>query len=131
MQRRTSSAPARRARDYGIRTGQVVTDMSAVRQRKRDMVASFRNGSQHHSTSVPSVDLIFGAALLSGPRSASNVAVLGANGAGRSAAPAAAWRSPAFWAGSLATNSITPAVPAGVRPHVFVVWEWPTPASPG
>jgi pyruvate/2-oxoglutarate dehydrogenase complex dihydrolipoamide dehydrogenase (E3) component len=43
--------------------------MPAVCQRKRDMVESFRNGSQHHIASTPGVDLIFGAAAFSGPRS--------------------------------------------------------------
>src|ERR671922_3030170 len=37
---------ARRAADYGVRTGPVSVDMAAVRQRKREMVDSFRNGSQ-------------------------------------------------------------------------------------
>jgi len=43
--------------------------MPAVRQRKRDMVDSFRNGSQQQLTSAPGVDLIFGAARFSGPKS--------------------------------------------------------------
>src|SRR6266540_1238670 len=37
---------ARRAADYGVRTGPISVDMVKVRQRKRDMVDSFRNGSQ-------------------------------------------------------------------------------------
>src|ERR671937_1725502 len=37
---------ARRAADYGVRTGPVAVDLARVRQRKRDIVASFRAGSE-------------------------------------------------------------------------------------
>src|SRR3990172_2472540 len=37
---------ARRAADYGVATGGVSVDMVAVRQRKRDLVESWRDGSQ-------------------------------------------------------------------------------------
>ena len=37
---------ARRAADYGVRTGPVTVDMEKVRQRKRDIVDSFRAGSE-------------------------------------------------------------------------------------
>src|ERR1043166_458931 len=37
---------ARRASDYGVHTGVVRVDMGKVRQRKRDIVDSFRGGSQ-------------------------------------------------------------------------------------
>src|SRR5205807_9700774 len=37
---------ARRGADYGVQTGPVTVDMTRVRQRKRDIVTSFRNGSQ-------------------------------------------------------------------------------------
>src|SRR5438128_12670432 len=37
---------ARRAADYGVRTGSISVDMARVRQRKRDLVNSSRNGSQ-------------------------------------------------------------------------------------
>src|SRR5512143_1653835 len=36
---------ARRSADYGVETGSVRIDMGKVRQRKRDMVTSFRGGS--------------------------------------------------------------------------------------
>src|SRR5919201_3195806 len=36
---------ARRAADYGVITGPVSVDMGKVRQRKRDIVDSFRSGS--------------------------------------------------------------------------------------
>src|ERR687885_2619566 len=35
---------ARRSRDYGVHTGEDCVDMTAVRQRKRDIVQSFRSG---------------------------------------------------------------------------------------
>src|SRR5436309_15607604 len=37
---------ARRAADYGVRAGSVTVDMAAVRRRKRDIVESFRSGSE-------------------------------------------------------------------------------------
>ena len=36
---------ARRAADYGVQTGPVSVDLSKVRQRKRNIVESFRGGS--------------------------------------------------------------------------------------
>src|ERR1700716_1096422 len=39
---------ARRAADYGVRVGSVSVDMARVRQRKRDIVESFRSGSEKH-----------------------------------------------------------------------------------
>src|SRR5690349_6990204 len=37
---------ARRGPDYGVRTGSVSIDLGKVRERKRSIVNSFRNGSQ-------------------------------------------------------------------------------------
>src|ERR671935_2995837 len=37
---------ARRAADYGVQAGPVSVDMARVRQRKRDIVDSFRDGRQ-------------------------------------------------------------------------------------
>jgi pyruvate/2-oxoglutarate dehydrogenase complex dihydrolipoamide dehydrogenase (E3) component len=37
---------ARRGKEYGVQTGDIRIDMQRVRQRKRDIVDSFRNGSQ-------------------------------------------------------------------------------------
>jgi len=59
---------ARRAADYGIQTGPLTIDLARVRQRKRDIVDSFRNGSQHGITSTAGVDLLMGAARFSGPK---------------------------------------------------------------
>jgi pyruvate/2-oxoglutarate dehydrogenase complex dihydrolipoamide dehydrogenase (E3) component len=42
--------------------------MSKVRQRKRDIVARFRNGSQGHIERTEGVDLLFGEASFSGPK---------------------------------------------------------------
>jgi pyruvate/2-oxoglutarate dehydrogenase complex dihydrolipoamide dehydrogenase (E3) component len=59
---------ARRAADYGVHTGPVSVDMAKVRQRKRDIVDSFRNGSQSRIEQTEGVDLLFGAASFSGPK---------------------------------------------------------------
>src|SRR5690242_17348430 len=37
---------ARRGADYGVQTGKITVDMKGVRERKRSIVDSFRNGSQ-------------------------------------------------------------------------------------
>src|SRR5882672_6928956 len=60
---------ARRAADYGVRTGPVSVDMVRVRQRKRDIVDSFRNGSQRRIEQTPNLELIFGEASFAGPKS--------------------------------------------------------------
>src|ERR1041385_2430502 len=53
---------ARRAADYGVHTGVVTVDMAKVRQRKRDIVESFRGGSQRRIESTDGVDLLMGEA---------------------------------------------------------------------
>jgi pyruvate/2-oxoglutarate dehydrogenase complex dihydrolipoamide dehydrogenase (E3) component len=60
---------ARRGADYGVHTGPISIDMVKIRQRKRDIVDSFRNGSQAHIEKTANVDLIFGEACFSGPKS--------------------------------------------------------------
>jgi pyruvate/2-oxoglutarate dehydrogenase complex dihydrolipoamide dehydrogenase (E3) component len=60
---------ARRAADYGIRTGPISVDLARVRQRKRDIVASWRDGSQARIDTTDGVDLLFGEARFSGPKS--------------------------------------------------------------
>lgn len=60
---------ARRAADYGVRTGPISIDLQKVRQRKRDIVESFRSRSQSALESNANLDLIFGDARFSGPRS--------------------------------------------------------------
>ncbi len=59
---------ARRGADYGVHTGPITIDMLKVRQRKRDIVDSFRNGSQHRIESTPGVDLLMGEASFTGPK---------------------------------------------------------------
>jgi pyruvate/2-oxoglutarate dehydrogenase complex dihydrolipoamide dehydrogenase (E3) component len=59
---------ARRGADYGVQTGPVTVDMTKVRQRKRDIVDSFRNGSQHRIESTEGVDLLMGQASFTGPK---------------------------------------------------------------
>jgi len=60
---------ARRGADYGVQTGNITIDMSRVRQRKRDIVNTFRNGNQSRMEKSPNLDLLFGEASFTGPRS--------------------------------------------------------------
>jgi pyruvate/2-oxoglutarate dehydrogenase complex dihydrolipoamide dehydrogenase (E3) component len=53
---------ARRGADYGVHTDGIRIDIERVRQRKRDIVDSFRNGSQSRLEKTPNLDLIFGEA---------------------------------------------------------------------
>jgi len=55
----------RRAADYGVRTGPVTVDMARVRQRKRDIVDSFRGGSERRLVQA-GADLLMGEASFSG-----------------------------------------------------------------
>src|SRR5947209_5992825 len=59
---------ARRGADYGVHTGPITVDMRRVRQRKRDIVDSFRNGSQHRIESTRGVDLLMGQTSFIGPK---------------------------------------------------------------
>jgi pyruvate/2-oxoglutarate dehydrogenase complex dihydrolipoamide dehydrogenase (E3) component len=58
---------ARRAGDYGVRNGPLDIDMVRVRQRKRDIVESFRNDNQRGIERTEGVDLLFGEARFVGP----------------------------------------------------------------
>jgi len=58
---------ARRAADYGVRAGAVTVDMAAVRQRKRNIVDSFRSGSERRITATTGLDLVVGEACFIGP----------------------------------------------------------------
>src|ERR1017187_6852825 len=60
---------ARRGADYGVHTGDIRIDMERVRQRKRDIVNSFRNGSQGRIEKTANLELIFGEASFTGARS--------------------------------------------------------------
>jgi pyruvate/2-oxoglutarate dehydrogenase complex dihydrolipoamide dehydrogenase (E3) component len=63
---------ARRGPDYGVHTGSGVSpitiDMARVRQRKRDVVRSFRQSSQQRIERTPGLDLLFGDARFVGPK---------------------------------------------------------------
>src|SRR5205823_11159203 len=58
---------ARRGADYGVHTGSVSVDMVKVRQRKRDIVESFRGGSERRIRDGENVDLLMGEARFTGP----------------------------------------------------------------
>jgi pyruvate/2-oxoglutarate dehydrogenase complex dihydrolipoamide dehydrogenase (E3) component len=58
---------ARRAADYGVRTGPVEVDLAKVRQRKRDIVDQFRNSGQRRIERTDGVELVFGEARFRGP----------------------------------------------------------------
>src|ERR1700732_4661106 len=60
---------ARRGADYGVNTGPISIDMVRVRKRQRDIVESFRSGSEHRIVSTPGVELLRGEARFSGPKS--------------------------------------------------------------
>ena len=53
---------AKRGADYGVLTGPIRVDETVVRRRKRDIVESFRGGSERRITSTPGVELMSGEA---------------------------------------------------------------------
>ncbi|MFZ0734514.1 MAG: mercuric reductase [Candidatus Sulfotelmatobacter sp.] len=59
---------ARRGADYGVHTGPISIDLEKVRQRKRNIVDSFRNGNQKRLENAANLDLIFGEARFTGPK---------------------------------------------------------------
>jgi pyruvate/2-oxoglutarate dehydrogenase complex dihydrolipoamide dehydrogenase (E3) component len=59
---------ARRGADYGVHTGTVSVDLQKVRQRKRDIVDSFRNAGQKGIEKTQNLELIFGEASFAGPK---------------------------------------------------------------
>jgi pyruvate/2-oxoglutarate dehydrogenase complex dihydrolipoamide dehydrogenase (E3) component len=60
---------ARRGADYGVETGPIAIDMARVRQRKRDIVESFRTGSEHRLQNTANLELVRGDAAFTGPHS--------------------------------------------------------------
>src|SRR5215210_1890320 len=58
----------RRSSDYGVQNGSVNVDMVEVRQRKRDIVESFRGGSEQRLEDTENLDLIHGEARFTGPK---------------------------------------------------------------
>ena len=59
---------AGRAGDYGVVTGAVTVDMKAVRKRKRDIVESFRSGSEKRLEEQKNLSLLRGRARFVAPR---------------------------------------------------------------
>jgi pyruvate/2-oxoglutarate dehydrogenase complex dihydrolipoamide dehydrogenase (E3) component len=59
---------ARRAADYGVHTGPISIDLIKVRQRKRDIVATFRGGNERSIANTENLELIFGEASFTGPK---------------------------------------------------------------
>jgi pyruvate/2-oxoglutarate dehydrogenase complex dihydrolipoamide dehydrogenase (E3) component len=59
---------ARRGADYGVHTGPIDIDMQRVRQRKRDIVESFRSGSERRIKQTTGLDLLMGEAHFIGPK---------------------------------------------------------------
>ena len=60
---------AGRGADYGVHTGPITIDMERVRQRKRDIVVKFRSSNQGKIEKTAKLDLIFGEASFTGPKS--------------------------------------------------------------
>lgn len=59
---------ARRSADYGVQTGPVDVAMMVVRQRKREIVQSFRSGSEWRIENTEGLDLLRGEAHFTGPK---------------------------------------------------------------
>jgi len=59
----------RRGADYGVLTSPPTMDMRVVRQRKRDIVDSFRSGSERRIAQTEGLDLLMGEGRFSGPQS--------------------------------------------------------------
>jgi pyruvate/2-oxoglutarate dehydrogenase complex dihydrolipoamide dehydrogenase (E3) component len=59
---------ARRAADYGVHTGPLSIDMRRVRQRKRDIVESFRGSGEKRIQATQNLDLIRGEASFTDPK---------------------------------------------------------------
>ncbi len=59
---------ARRGADYGVGTGPVTVDIRKVRQRKRDIVVSFRQGDEKKLAETDGVELIHGEGRFTGPK---------------------------------------------------------------
>jgi pyruvate/2-oxoglutarate dehydrogenase complex dihydrolipoamide dehydrogenase (E3) component len=63
-----SAYAARRAADYGVSAGRVSVDMVAVRQRKRDLVESWRAGSENRLRAIENLELLMAEASFVGPQ---------------------------------------------------------------
>ncbi len=59
---------ARRAKDYGVYTGEILVDLAVVRERKRNIVKQWRAGSENGLKKAKLVELIRGEASFLGPK---------------------------------------------------------------
>ena len=59
---------ARRGPDYGVNTGDITIDMKKIRDRKREIVDMFRSGSEKSLKKLDNLDLIFGHARFTDPK---------------------------------------------------------------
>ncbi len=59
---------ARRGADYGVETGPISVDLAKVRERKRNIVKSFREGSERRIIETQGLDLLYGEARFTGPK---------------------------------------------------------------
>jgi pyruvate/2-oxoglutarate dehydrogenase complex dihydrolipoamide dehydrogenase (E3) component len=59
----------RRGADYGVQTENIRINMARIRKRKRDIVESFRSRGQATLEKTKNLDLIFGEARFTGPKS--------------------------------------------------------------
>jgi pyruvate/2-oxoglutarate dehydrogenase complex dihydrolipoamide dehydrogenase (E3) component len=59
---------ARRGADYGVATGDIRLDMARVRERKREIVESFRTRSEGRFKNLANFELIFGEASFTGAK---------------------------------------------------------------
>jgi pyruvate/2-oxoglutarate dehydrogenase complex dihydrolipoamide dehydrogenase (E3) component len=62
---------ARRGSDYGVETGEIAIDLPRVRQRKRDIVESFRSGGEKRLYATRGLDVMRAQATFTGPKSLS------------------------------------------------------------
>ena len=60
---------ARRGADYGVNVGAIRISMERVRKRKRDIVKEFRRGNEAAIAKQSGLDLIYGEAAFTGPKS--------------------------------------------------------------
>ena len=59
---------ARRSSDYGVAVGPLGIDMQVVRERKRNIVDSFRGGSERRIKATEGLDLLYGEATFTGEK---------------------------------------------------------------
>lgn len=59
---------ARRAADFGVQTGSVSVDMTAVHRRMKSLVTEFRDGLRNELGAIENLDMIYGEARFIGPK---------------------------------------------------------------